>query len=158
MPRNDLVDRLVTEEFGIFASDPLGYTADRDRGIEGLVNDGLDEREAREVLTEFKRRFLTTGDGGTTFSAHGLDRARALGEDVAMDENVRAKVYEALRDSDGRATVEGLRKEVGASDDVFEQSLWTLRHRGVVETSTDAYDDETTVTVTEPRVEHGEKE
>jgi hypothetical protein len=150
MPRNDLVDRLVTEEFGVFASDPLGYTADRERGIESLVNDGVDKKEALEVWTEFSRRFLTTGDGGTTLSAHGLDRARSLGENVAVDDETRAEIYEALRDADGTSNRKKLHEKVGASEDEFDQSLWTLRRRGIVETHTDVYTEEVTVSLTEP--------
>ena len=150
MPRNDLVDRLVTEEFGVFASDPLGYTADRERGIESLVNDGVDKKEALEVWTEFSRRFLTTGDGGTTLSAHGLDRARSLGENVAVDDETRADIYEALRDADGTSNREKLHEKVGASEEEFDQSLWTLRRRGIVETHTDVYTEEVTVSLTEP--------
>ena len=150
MPRNDLVDRIVVEEFGVFASDPLGYTADRERGIESLVNDGVDKKEAREVWTEFSRRFLTTGDGGTTLSAHGLDRARSLGENVAVDDETRAEIYEALRDADGTSNRKKLHEKVGASEDEFDQSLWTLRRRGIVETHTYVYTDEVTVSLTEP--------
>ncbi|MDZ7689269.1 MAG: hypothetical protein U5J64_11285 [Halobacteriales archaeon] len=158
MPRNDLVDKLVADEFGVFASDPLGYTAERDRATERLVRDGVDEKTAREAWTEFERRYLTTGDGGTTFSVHGLDRANALGENVAVDEDVRAATYEALRDEGGRASVRMLREKVGASDDVFEQSLWTLRRRGVVETRTDTYTDVRSVSLTEPRSEDEEED
>jgi len=145
MPRNDLVDRLVLEEFSLFEDDPLGYTADRDRALERLLNDGVGGKEAVEAWKAFERRFLTTGDGGTTLSAHGLDRARSLGEDVAVDERVQKKIHKALRAADGSETEDRLREEVGASDREFEQNVWILRRRGVVETRTDLYGDERSV-------------
>lgn len=150
MPRNDLVDRLVAYEFGVFADDPLGYTAERDLGMERLVNDGVDEEEASETWKEFSRRFLTMGDGGTTLSAHGLDRARSLGENVAVDEETRAEIYEVLRNADGTALRKEIRETVEASKDEFDQSLWTLRRRGVVETHTDVYAGDVKVVLTEP--------
>ena len=156
MPRNDLVDRLVADEFGVFADDPLGYTADRDRAIENLLNDGVDEKEALDTWKEFSRRFLTTGDGGTTLSAHGLNRARSLGENVAVDDETRAEIYEGLRDTGGTALREEIREAVDASEDEFEQSLWTLRRRGVVETHTDVYTDDTKVVLTEPDGDEGD--
>jgi len=156
MPRNDLVDRLVADEFGVFADDPLGYTADRDRATENLLNDGVDEKEALDTWKEFSRRFLTTGDGGTTLSAHGLDRARSLGENVAVDDETRAEIYEELRDTGGTALREEIREAVDASEDEFEQSLWTLRRRGVVETHTDVYTDDTKVVLTEPDGDEGD--
>jgi len=156
MPRNDLVDRLVADEFGVFADDPLGYTADRDRATENLLNDGVDEKEALDTWKEFSRRFLTTGDGGTTLSAHGLDRARSLGENVAVDDETRAEIYEELRDTGGTALREEIREAVDASEDEFEQSLWTLRRRGVVETHTDVYTADTEVVLTEPDGDEGD--
>lgn len=149
----DLLDELVIEEFGVFEDDPLGYTADRRRAVESLRRDGATDREAHETWKEFSKRFLTAGDGGTTLSAHGLDRARSLGENVAVDDETRAEIYESLRGSGGRELRENLREEVCASEDEFEQSLWTLRRRGVVETHTDVYTGEVSVVLTEP--EHG---
>ena len=150
MSKNDLVDRLVVEEFEVFADDALGYTADRDRAVESLLNNGVADDEAYRAWVEFERRYLTTGDGGLTLSAHALDRASALGKQVAVDEDVRAEIYEALREADGRMSEDGLRGRVDASDAEFEQSLWTLRRRGVVETRTDAYGDDRSVVLTEP--------
>lgn len=146
----DLLDALVIEEFGIFEDDPFDYTADRERAVEGLRRSGATDEEARETWKEFSRRFLTTGDGGTTLSAHGLDRARSLGENVAVDEETRAEIYDALRDADGTALRKEIRDTVDASEDEFDQSLWTLRHRGVVETHTDVYTGEVKVVLTEP--------
>lgn len=145
MPRKDLVDRLVVEEFSIFEDDPLGYTADRERALERLMEDGVDGKAALEAWNEFEKRFLTTGDGGTTLSAHGLDRARALGEDVAVDEEVQTRIHKALRAADGQETEDRLRQEADIADNEFEQNVWILRRRGVVETHTDVYGDERTV-------------
>lgn len=150
----DFLDELVIEEFGIFENDPLGYTADRSRAIDILKDKGATDREAYETWEKFNKRFLTTGDGGTTLSAHGLDRARSLGENVAVDENTRAEIYERLRESDGKMRWKRLRETVEASEEEFEQSLWTLRRRGVVETHTDVYADEISVVLTEP--DHGD--
>jgi len=155
MPRNDLVDRLVLEEFGLFEEGPLGYTADRDRALGRLVDDGVAGKEATEAWKAFERRFLTTGNGGTTLSAHGIDRARALGEDVAVDGEVQTKIHKALRAADGSETGEGLREAVGASDREFEQNLWVLRSRGVVETHTDLYGGERSVALTDSASEQG---
>lgn len=150
MPRKDLVDRIVVEEFGIFEDDPLDYTADRNRAIERLLQDGVSGKDAKEAWKSFERRYLTTGNGGTTFSAHGLDRAWALGEGVLIDDEVRTRTVEALRDTGGSETEERLREEVGAPEGVFRQSLWTLRRRGVVETRTDPYGGGRSVVLVEP--------
>lgn len=148
--QKDLLDALVIEEFGIFENDPLGYTADRSRAIDTLKHKGATDRKAYETWETFNKRFLTTGDGGTTLSAHGLDRARSLGENVAVDEETRAEIYDALRDADGTALRKDIRDTVEVSEDEFEQSLWTLRHRGVVETHTDVYAGDVKVVLTEP--------
>jgi hypothetical protein len=149
MPRNDLVDRLVLEEFSLFEEDPLGYTADRDRALGRLIDDSVVGKEAVEAWTAFERRFLTTGNGGTTLSAHGIDRARSLGEDVAVDGEVQTKIHKALRAADGSETGDRLREAVGASDREFEQNVWILRSRGVVETHTDLYGGEQSVVLTD---------
>lgn len=146
----DLLDELVIEEFGIFEDAPLDYTADRSRAIDSLKNKGATDREAYETWETFNKRFLTTGDGGTTLSAHGLDRARSLGENVAIDEGTRAEIYDALRDADGTALRKEIRDTVDASEDEFDQSLWTLRRRGVVETHTDVYTGDVKAVLTEP--------
>ena len=150
MSRNDLVDRIVVGEFGIFEDDPLSYTADRSRAIESMLEDGVSGKDAQEAWGSFERRYLTTGDGGTTLSAHGLDRARTLGEDVLVDGEVRTSTVEVLRDTDGSETEERLRDEVGAPEGVFLQSLWTLRRRGIVETHTDPYAGDRSVALAEP--------
>lgn len=155
MPKN-LLDELVIEEFGVFEDDPLGYTADRSRAIDILKDKGATDTKAHETWDEFNKRFLTTGDGGTTLSAHGLDRARSLGENVAIDDETRADIYEELRDAGGTAPRKKMREAVDASEDEFDQSLWTLRHRGVVETHTDVYSGDIKVVLTEPDSDDGD--
>ena len=133
--RKDALDSLVLSEFAEFESDPLGYLAERERGVESLADDGYDEDEARRAWREFEKRYLTAGDGGLTLSAHGLDRAVALGEELRVDEGARTEIVESL-DGSGALGLDGLRDDVGVPDDVFEQSLWTLRRRGIVDTKT----------------------
>jgi hypothetical protein len=67
-----------------------------------------------------------------------------------VDDETRAEIYEALRDADGTSNRKKLHEKVGASEDEFDQSLWTLRRRGIVETHTDVYTEEVTVSLTEP--------
>jgi hypothetical protein len=150
MPQKSLVDRLVVEEYRDFADDPLGYVAERDDCLKRLVGDGADASEARDAWREFERRYLVRDGGGLTFSAHGIDRADALGETVYLDDATRSEIVNALYDKDGRSSIEALSDETGIRGEDLLHNLWMLRRRGVLETRTDAYGDGRSAVLTEP--------
>jgi len=139
-----LLDRLVSSEYGVFESDPLGYTADRERGIRKLKKFGAGEQKAADAWKKFESKYLTTGNGGVTFSIHGIDRANSLGEEPPLDEELRRRIVEELR-SDGPVGLDELHDSVGGSRKGFEVNVWLLRSRGIVETSTDLYGDRRSV-------------
>mgnify|MGYP002762953950 CR=1 FL=1 len=151
MAQKRLVDRLVVEEYRDFADGPLGYVADRKGCIERLVGDGEERSEAEEAWHEFERRYLVREAGGLTFSAHGIDRAEALGETVYVDDEARSEIVDALREEDdGRKGFGSLAEETGMQDRVLANNLWMLRRRGVVETRTDVYGDGRSAVLTGP--------
>lgn len=141
MANTSLVDRLVKEEYSDFKDAPLEYVADREDAVERLVEDGVGEAEAHEAWREFERKYLIVDSGGPTFSAHGIDRARNLGEEVYVDEDVHSRLLDLLRERDGRAEVQELLNETQSNKKEVEQNLWILQRRGLVETRTDGYGD-----------------
>jgi len=141
MARTSLVDRLVKEEYRRFEDAPLEYVADREDAVERLVADGVEESEAIDAWREFERRYIVVDAGGPTFSAHGIDRARNLGEDVRIDEEVHSRIVRVLRERDGSADFGELLDETGLGRKTLEHNLWILRRRDLVETRTEGYGD-----------------
>ncbi|MFW5983765.1 MAG: hypothetical protein ACOCRA_01000 [Halobacteria archaeon] len=151
MAQKQLVDRLVVEEYRDFADDPLRYATDRKECVGRLVSDGVKVGDAEDAWREFERRYLVRDGGGLTFSAHGIDRANALGETVYVDEEARAEIVDTLQKEDsGRKTFESLANQTGMQDESLKHNLWMLRRRGIVETRTDVYGDGRSVVLTEP--------
>lgn len=150
MARKRLVDALVVEEYRDFVEDPLGYVADRTDCVERLVDDGADTTDAEDAWREFERRYLVRDAGGLTFSAHGIDRADALGETVYVEDAARSEILDALQENGGKSSFESLGDETGIGDRELEHNLWMLRRRGVVETRTDVYGDGRSAVLTEP--------
>lgn len=146
-----LLDRLVRSEYGVFESAPLEYTADRERGIRRLKEFGVSGEEAADTWRKFERKYLRAGNGGVTFSSHGIDRAKSLGEEPPLDEGIRTSIIKELRDSGGSADLDQLHDSVGGSRKEFEMNLWLLRSRGTVETSTDLYGDRRSATLVETK-------
>jgi hypothetical protein len=150
MAQKELIDRLVVEEYRDFAQEPLGYTADRDDCVERLVNDGATESGAEEAWEGFEKRYLVHDGGGLTLSAHGVDRAEALGETVYLDESVRTGIIDAVGSHETGVTLSSVADETGVEEKKLLHNLWILRRRGVVETRTDVSGDGRSVVLNEP--------
>ncbi|MDY6779942.1 MAG: hypothetical protein SV760_05240, partial [Halobacteria archaeon] len=79
----ELLDELLIEEYRSFVEDPYAYEFDRETARDELGNDGfLDDESFENVCERFENRYLdaSTRDASPTFSKHGLERARLLGE------------------------------------------------------------------------------
>lgn len=145
MSDTSLIDRLVTEEYREFEDDPLGYVFDRQEAVERLVDDGVKPDDAKRAWDEFERKYLTVNMGGATFSAHGIDRARNLGETVYIDEGVHSKILQILHEKNQSVEFKELTNEAGIDNKTAEHNLWILRRRGLIETRTDGYGNRRTV-------------
>ena len=150
MARKGLVDSLVVGEYRGFAEDPLGYSVDREDCVGRLVEDGASPSEAGEAWRSFERRYLVHDGGGLTLSAHGIDRAEALGETVYLDNDVQSELVDALDEDGGGTALGSLADRTGADEEALLLNLWMLRRRGVVETRTDISDGGSSVALTEP--------
>jgi len=141
MTDSSLIDHLVTKEYREFEQDPLGYVPDRQETIERLVDDGVKKEDAKEAWSEFERKYLVPEMGGSTFSAHGIDRARNLGESIYLKEDVHSTILQTLRQKNQAVDFKDLTDEVGVDKKTAEHNLWILRRRGLIETRTDGYGD-----------------